>query len=97
MLHNAMLAIGTAFSDDPTLRDFKARMYFLEKAKSYIEDECSTPHLCAVQALSLIGSFHSGQGEQTLGYVFFGESYISCYLWSANYVFRHERSSWPSM
>ncbi|KAF9453398.1 hypothetical protein P691DRAFT_755650 [Macrolepiota fuliginosa MF-IS2] len=74
MLHNAILALGTAFSDDPTIRDLKARMYFLDKAKSYWEDECSRPHLCVVQALSLIGSFHSSQGEQTLGYVFFGTS-----------------------
>ncbi|KAJ3560388.1 hypothetical protein NP233_g10873 [Leucocoprinus birnbaumii] len=74
MLHNALLALGTAFSDDPDIRDLKARMYFLEKAKGYMEDECSRPHLCVVNALSLIGSFHSSQGDPTLGYVFFGMS-----------------------
>jgi hypothetical protein len=74
MLHNAILALGATFSDDPTIRDLRTRTCFLEKAKSYIEDECSRPHLSVVNALSLIGSFHSGQGDQTLGYVFFGES-----------------------
>jgi hypothetical protein len=73
MLHNAILALGTAFSDDPAIRDLKSRMYFLEKAKTYQEDECSRPNLCVVNALSLIGSFHSSQGDPTLGYVVFGE------------------------
>lgn len=73
MLHNALMAIGTAFSDDPTIRDLRTRMYFVEKAKTYMEDECSKPHLSVVNALSLLGSFHSSQGDQTLGYVFFGE------------------------
>lgn len=73
MLHNAILALGTGFSDDPAIRNLKSRTYFLEKAKSYIEEECSKPRLCVVQALSLIGGFHSSQGDQTLGYVFFGD------------------------
>ncbi|XP_006455146.1 hypothetical protein AGABI2DRAFT_209475, partial [Agaricus bisporus var. bisporus H97] len=74
MLHNAVLALGTGFSDDPTIRDLKTRLYFLEKAKSYIENECSRPHISVVNALSLIASFHSSQGDQTLGFIYFGMS-----------------------
>lgn len=73
MLHNAILAVGTAFSDVPAIRDLRSRMYFLEKANSYFDEECSRPQLCVVQALALIGSFHSSQGDRTLGYIFFGE------------------------
>jgi hypothetical protein len=73
MLHNAILALGTAFSNVPTIRDLKTRLYFLEKAKSYIEDECSRPHISVVNALSLIASFYSSQSDQTLGFVYFGK------------------------
>ncbi len=98
MLHNAILAVGTAFSDNPAVRDLRARMYFLEKAKSYLEEECSRPHLSVVQALSLVGSFHSSQGDRTLGYVVFGELYSLGVVWDVNDTlgFRHERSGWPS-
>ncbi|KAG6804786.1 hypothetical protein H0H93_006769, partial [Arthromyces matolae] len=37
MIHNALLAVATAFSDDPRIRDLKARQTFATLAKSYIE------------------------------------------------------------
>ncbi|KXN81352.1 Nitrogen assimilation transcription factor nit-4, partial [Leucoagaricus sp. SymC.cos] len=74
MLHNAMLALGSAFSDDPVIRDLKTRKTFLNKALSYFEDECSRPHTCTMMALSLIGSFYSGASNPTLGFIYFGMS-----------------------
>jgi hypothetical protein len=91
MLHNAILALGTAFSDVPTLRDLKTRLYFLEKAKSYIEVECSRPHISVVNALSLIASFYSSQGDQTLGFVYFGKFLLAAMLvHEAERVLRYE-------
>lgn len=72
MLHNAVIALATAFSDDPRVRDMNFRQYFARKAKSYFEDECRQPNISVVHALSILGSFHSSQGDQTLGYIYFG-------------------------
>lgn len=72
MLHNALLALATAFSDDARLRSVRTRAWFAERAKSYVEHECARPNVSVVHALGLIASFHSGQGDQTLGYLYFG-------------------------
>jgi hypothetical protein len=73
MLHNALIAVATAFSDDPRIRDHKSRQYFASTAKSFIEAECQEPNISVVHALSFLGSYHSSLGEQTLGYLYFGE------------------------
>jgi len=73
MLHNALLALATAFSDDPRIRDLKTRNRFAQLAKSYVEKECQSPNISVVHALSILGSFHSAQGDNTLGYIYFGE------------------------
>lgn len=78
MLHNALVALGLAFLDDPNLRDLKSRQYFANKAKSYVETECAKPNLSVVNALSILASFHSSQGDQTLGYLYFGASHSLC-------------------
>ena len=77
MLHNALVALALAFVDDARFRDFKTRQYFADKAKSYLEAECQRPNISVVQALSFIGSFHSSQGDQTLGYLYFGMSLLN--------------------
>ncbi|KIY43005.1 hypothetical protein FISHEDRAFT_26732, partial [Fistulina hepatica ATCC 64428] len=74
MLHNALITVASAFSDDPMVRDFQSREYFAKKAKSYIDTECRTPNLSVIQALNIIGSYHSSRGEQTLGFIYFGMS-----------------------
>lgn len=74
MLHNALIAVATAFSDDPRIRDLKSRQFFASTAKGYIEAECQQPNISVVHALSVLGSYHSGLGEQTLGYLYFGMS-----------------------
>lgn len=72
MLHNALLALASGFSDDPAVRDYKARQYFADEAKKYVETECSKPNLSTVNALSIIATYQSSQGDQTLGYLYFG-------------------------
>jgi Fungal specific transcription factor domain len=72
MLHNALLALAMAFSDDPRICDLNSRQYFARKAKSYIEAECQSPNISVVHALSFLASFHSSLGDQTLGYMYFG-------------------------
>ena len=72
MLHNALIALATAFSDDPRIQDLKFRQYFAKKAKSYIDTECREPDISVMHALSILGSFHSSLGDQTLGYMYFG-------------------------
>ncbi|KAJ6616846.1 hypothetical protein B0H10DRAFT_2035936 [Mycena sp. CBHHK59/15] len=74
MLHNALVALATAFSDDPRIRDLKSRQYFAAAAKNYIEEECQKPNISVVHGLSILGSFHSSQGDQMLGYMYFGAS-----------------------
>jgi hypothetical protein len=73
MLHNALMAFATAYSDNPRIRDLKSRQYFAQLAKSYIDKECQSPNISVVHALSILGSFHASQGDQTLGYMYFGE------------------------
>lgn len=67
MLHNSLLALATAFSDDPRIRDYRARLYFVNEAKRLLESECRTPNICAVHALSILASFYSSNGDHMLG------------------------------
>ncbi|EDR10666.1 uncharacterized protein LACBIDRAFT_317399 [Laccaria bicolor S238N-H82] len=41
MLHNALIALETAFLDDPNIRDLKSRRCFADAAKCYLEVEFS--------------------------------------------------------
>ncbi|KAJ7594961.1 hypothetical protein C8J56DRAFT_453389 [Mycena floridula] len=74
MLHNALVALAMAFSDDPRLNDIKAREQFAATAKGYLEEDLKKPNIAVVQALSLLGSFHSSKGDNNLGWLFFGMS-----------------------
>ncbi|KAL5522840.1 hypothetical protein ACEPAG_8858 [Sanghuangporus baumii] len=73
-LHNMFLAVGTAFSSDPEIRKPETRARFADEGKAYIEEECSRPNISTVQALGLLASYYSGQGQQTLGFTYFGMS-----------------------
>jgi hypothetical protein len=72
MLHNALLAVATAFSDDPAIRDPAARHQFADKAKSCLESECELPKLSAISALSILSNYYSSTNHRTLGYLYFG-------------------------
>ncbi|KAF7296278.1 hypothetical protein HMN09_01097100 [Mycena chlorophos] len=74
MLHNALLALGCAYSDDPRIRSVSFRRSIVAHAKSFIEAEVVRPDVSVVNALALIGSFHSSLGEMMLGWTYFGMS-----------------------
>ncbi|KAI0705745.1 hypothetical protein C8T65DRAFT_652622 [Cerioporus squamosus] len=72
MLHNAALALATAFTDDPAVKDIRCRRMFASKAKSYIEPDAQKPTIALVTGLGTLALFHSTCGEQSLGYLYFG-------------------------
>ena len=72
-VQNALLAVATAFSDDPLVRARQNRELFAKKAKAMLEDEVSKPSLSTVMGFSLLGTFHSGGNEHGLGFMYFGE------------------------
>ena len=76
MLHNAIFTIAPAYSDDPRLREVRFREHFAKKAKEYIENDCEKPSIPVVMALSIIASYHATRGEQSLGYMYFGELFF---------------------
>ncbi|KAJ7291258.1 hypothetical protein C8J57DRAFT_1272058 [Mycena rebaudengoi] len=59
MLHNAILALASAFSDDPRIQDTRAREFL------YVE--CQKPELSLVHALGLMGIYLANQGAVVLG------------------------------
>ena len=72
MLHNAVIALATAYTDDPVLKNMRCRNMFAERAKSYIEGECQKPTIALVTALGTLAAFHSVCGDQSLAYLYFG-------------------------
>lgn len=75
MLHNSVLALSTAYSDDPLIKDIRYRKMYARKAKSYIEADCQRPTIPLITALGVLAAFHSAAGEQSLGYLYFGWSF----------------------
>jgi hypothetical protein len=74
MLHNALLAVATAFSEDSAIKAPATRQLFADKAKSFLEAECELPKLSAMTALSILANYHSSTNHPTLGYIYFGIS-----------------------
>jgi hypothetical protein len=72
MLHNAVLSLALALSDEPHLRSMSTRRVYLEAARQRIDIECSKPCLATVQALTFVSSFFSTMGDYTLGWTYFG-------------------------
>ena len=71
MLHNALVALALGFLDEP-FRNLKTRQCYAIHAKSFMKAECRKPNLSAVRALSVLGSFHSSQGDRTVGHMYLG-------------------------
>ncbi|KAF7353619.1 Zn(2)-C6 fungal-type domain-containing protein [Mycena venus] len=72
MLHNAILSVSLAFSDEPYLRDPKTRLCFATAAKSlhsYTKADLSTVH-----AMSFLGTFYSDLGERIAAELYIGMS-----------------------
>ena len=64
MLHNAILALATAYSDLEHLRDVKNRMEFARKAEEYIAREFERPTLSGVQAFAYLADFYLDLGQK---------------------------------
>ncbi|KAI0677740.1 hypothetical protein C8Q78DRAFT_1004170 [Trametes maxima] len=99
MLHNAVLALATAYSDDTLIKDIRYRRMYARKAKSYIEAECQRPTIPLITALGVLAAFHSAAGEQSLGYLYFGMAgrmsqalglNIDCSPWVKSGLISHE-------
>jgi hypothetical protein len=72
MLHNVVVALALSFSDNELLRERELREKFVIEAKSRLDSEVRRPALSGVQSLAMLSSFYSGQGEQSLGFMYFG-------------------------
>jgi hypothetical protein len=74
MLHNAILALASAFSDDPRLQDMRTRDCFIAAARDCLEAECQKPDVSLVHALQLMGTYHADKGATILGDCYHGMS-----------------------
>ncbi|KAF7360522.1 Zn(2)-C6 fungal-type domain-containing protein [Mycena venus] len=75
MLHNAILSVSLAFSDEPYLRDPKTRLCFATAAKSLHELHAYTKaDLSTVQAMGFLSSFYSDFGERIPAELYVGMS-----------------------
>lgn len=72
MLHNAILAIGLCYCDEPHLRTPALRKVFVTEAKKYLETEGMNPSVATVQALAHLASGHSVDAEHNLGWLYIG-------------------------
>jgi hypothetical protein len=72
MLHNAIMALATAFSDDPKFRDIRNRQYFVQKAESYLKAERARPNVSVVHALSILGGYYASVDDPNTGYLYAG-------------------------
>ncbi|KAF8313769.1 hypothetical protein DL93DRAFT_2058769 [Clavulina sp. PMI_390] len=73
MLHNFLIATALAFSDDPYLRSRSFRDKFINEGKRRLDAELENPTLSTVQSLALLSTYCSSVGEQTSGWMYFGE------------------------
>jgi hypothetical protein len=81
MLHNAIVAVALAFSDNIQFSDLKNRQYFVRKAESYSMDELARPSIAGVHALSMLGSYYASVGEQNCGYIYIGACSTEIQIW----------------
>lgn len=72
MLHNAILAIGLCYCDEPHLRTPALRKVFVTEAKKHLETEGMNPSVATVQALAHLASGHSVDAEHNLGWLYIG-------------------------
>jgi hypothetical protein len=72
LLHNAILAIALAFSDDAYLRSAATRRIFADHAKSFMDGEGERPTVATAQAFAHLASYHSLAAEHNLGWLYIG-------------------------
>ncbi|KAJ6449065.1 hypothetical protein C8R45DRAFT_147581 [Mycena sanguinolenta] len=72
MLHNALLSVSAAFSDNPYLRNPETRRYFALTAQAYFDIKKSDPN--TINGLSYIGAFYIDRGERIPAELYFAMS-----------------------
>ncbi|KAF9260696.1 hypothetical protein L218DRAFT_1079168 [Marasmius fiardii PR-910] len=77
MLHNAILSMAANFCDDRLGNEDRGKP-FATRAIESIGIEGERPMLSTVSALMLLGSYHSGNAKQTLGYMYAGMGLRMC-------------------
>ncbi|ESK84965.1 fungal specific transcription [Moniliophthora roreri MCA 2997] len=78
LLHNAVLSMGANFCEDPRLGIRDRGRPFAMKAIEAITIEGERPMLSTVSGLMLLGSYHSGNAKQSLGYLYAGMGLRMC-------------------
>ncbi|KAJ7052776.1 hypothetical protein C8F01DRAFT_997753 [Mycena amicta] len=74
MYHNAMLSVCAVFSTNPHIRDQQTRLRFADQAKQYLEDECKSPQISLIHALSFLGTFYADLGQRIVADLYVGMS-----------------------
>ena len=72
LLHNAVLSLGLAYSDDPNLAGNEYRKRFAAEAVKYINSEAERPLISTVLGLLALGNFFCSSGLSGLGYLYSG-------------------------
>jgi hypothetical protein len=72
LLHCSLLALATAFFDDPSIKQGEIRVKFVQKAKQLLEGKLDSPSLCMAQAQAILSHYHCGKGGREIGYVYMG-------------------------
>ncbi|KAG8696341.1 hypothetical protein FRC09_008570, partial [Ceratobasidium sp. 395] len=75
MLHCAIMAFATAFSDNPALCAPETRAVFALSAKQRLDEEFKDPAMSLVRALALLAEYSCGVGEMNTGYMYMGMSF----------------------
>ncbi|CAE6454956.1 unnamed protein product [Rhizoctonia solani] len=80
MLHCALLAYASAFSDNPEIRSPSFRTELVRYAKQWLDYEFERPVVALVRALALLAEYHCGFGEERVGYMYMGMSFRAARL-----------------
>ncbi|CAE7221642.1 unnamed protein product [Rhizoctonia solani] len=90
MLHCALLAYGSAFSENPEIRSPSVRAEFARYAKQWLDFEFKRPVMGLVRALALLAEYHCGIGERSTGFMYMGMSIRS----ARSLILSDEQDSW---
>ncbi|CAE6426189.1 unnamed protein product [Rhizoctonia solani] len=92
MLHCALLAYASAFSDNPEIRSLSFRAELVRYAKQWLDYEFERPVMALVRALALLAEYHCGIGEQGAGYMYMGMSIRA----ARSLILLDDQDSWVS-
>ncbi|KAH7338366.1 hypothetical protein B0J17DRAFT_421242 [Rhizoctonia solani] len=92
MLHCALLAYASAFSDNPEIQSSSFRTELARYAKQWLDYEFERPVMALVRALALLAEYHCGIGEGGAGYMYMGMSIRA----ARSLILTDDQDSWVS-